>query len=202
MPPQRYYGPFRLPDRPPPDGGVRPRRQTPTTTTTGRDLPRSVCDLACVPFPLPRRIASNTSVGIDARRPSPVRWWIGIRDFTFEACSGFTCKGKLLRVITARTLASPANPGHQFGSFGTASCPAAPSQTLPGCTENSPDGSRTRWPHTTSWRTTNPLSHPPKHAKPFQTVPKRPINAIRQNKATCHFGSQNTPRYLPPRHPK
>jgi len=77
---------------------------------TDRDLPRSVCNLVCVPFPLPRRIASNTSVWIDAQRPSPVRWWIGIRDFTFEACSGFTCKGNSFTALRpARSL--PRQPG-------------------------------------------------------------------------------------------
>jgi hypothetical protein len=38
-------------------------------------------------------------------------------------------------------------------------------------------------------------THPPKRAKPFQTVPTRPINSIRQNKATCHSGSLNPRRW-------
>jgi hypothetical protein len=32
---------------------------------------------------------------------------------------------------------------------------------------------------------------PPTCSKPFQTIPTRPIHSIRQNEATCHFGSRN-----------
>jgi hypothetical protein len=42
------------------------------------------------------------------------------------------------------------------------------------------------------------LSHPPKRAKPFQTVPKRPITAPPQNEATRHYGSLPTAYSLPP----
>jgi hypothetical protein len=34
----------------------------------------------------------------------------------------------------------------------------------------------------------------PQRAKPFQTVPKRPITSNRKNKATCHFGSHSALR--------
>ena len=40
------------------------------------------------------------SIASPPARPSPFRWRVGIRDFTFEACSGFTR-------ITARRIAQP-----------------------------------------------------------------------------------------------
>src|SRR5690349_12610298 len=36
----------------------------------------------------------------------------------------------------------------------------------------------------------------PIRAKPFQTIPKRPITAPAQNKATCHFGSHAVPLFM------
>lgn len=41
-----------------------------------------------------------TSIASPSVRPSPLRWRVGIRIFTFEACSGFTH-------ITARWIAQP-----------------------------------------------------------------------------------------------
>jgi hypothetical protein len=73
-----------------------------------RPLPSPTAGLPCcphhlssVPCPLPRRIgqvlASIASLSV---RPSPFRWRVGIRIFTFEACSGFTR-------VTARWIAQP-----------------------------------------------------------------------------------------------
>ena len=55
-----------------------------------------------VPCPLPRRIGTGASVGCFPipLRPSPLCRRVGIRDFTFEACSGFTH-------VTARRVAQP-----------------------------------------------------------------------------------------------
>jgi hypothetical protein len=47
--------------------------------------------------------ADRTGAGVDSSpsaRPSPFRWRVGIHDFTFEACSGFTH-------VTARPVAQP-----------------------------------------------------------------------------------------------
>ena len=48
-----------------------------------------------VPCPLPRRIEwVHMSITSPSVRPSPITWRVGIRDVTFEACSGFTsCYG-------------------------------------------------------------------------------------------------------------
>ena len=44
-----------------------------------------------MPRPLPRRIRwVRTSIASPPVLPSPLRWRVGIRIFTFEACSGFT----------------------------------------------------------------------------------------------------------------
>ncbi len=56
---RRYYGPFRLPHRPPPQ-----RRCSRTRPLDGTGLPRCVESLPCVPFPLPRWTATG-SVGCD-----------------------------------------------------------------------------------------------------------------------------------------
>src|SRR5713101_3141597 len=47
-------------------------------------------------------------------RPSPATWWVGIRDFTFEACSSFTR-------VTACKIARPPKAGF---------CPEAPAQPV------------------------------------------------------------------------
>src|SRR5690242_13343410 len=54
-----------------------------------------------VPCPLPRRIGwVLASIASPPVLPSPYRWRVGIRIFTFEACSGFTR-------VTARWIAQP-----------------------------------------------------------------------------------------------
>jgi len=49
-------------------------------------------DLPRVPFQLPRRTAPAASVGCfaSARRPSPLCKRVGVHNFTFAVCSGFT----------------------------------------------------------------------------------------------------------------
>jgi hypothetical protein len=52
-------------------------------------------------FPIPRRIERvHLSISSPSARPSPNRGRVGIRNFTFEACSGFTH-------VTARRIARP-----------------------------------------------------------------------------------------------
>jgi hypothetical protein len=51
-------------------------------------------------------------------RPSPIAWRVGIRDFTFEACSSFT------HVTARRLLNRPRRPLSR--GFDPASCPAKP----------------------------------------------------------------------------
>jgi hypothetical protein len=54
-----------------------------------------------VPCPAPRRTEQvHMSMTSLPAWPSPLRWRVGIRDFTFEACSGFTH-------VTARPVAQP-----------------------------------------------------------------------------------------------
>ena len=93
---QRYYEPLRLPSGPP----CMPRRWVFSPTTTG--LPR----LPATPF---QRAVPNTPVDRDGcvcrflprlTRPSPIHRRVGVHDFTFEACSGFTR-------VTARWIAQP-----------------------------------------------------------------------------------------------
>ena len=52
-------------------------------------------------FPIPRWTTTGTFVGgfPVAQRPSPIFGRVGVRDFTFEACSGFTR-------VTARAIAA------------------------------------------------------------------------------------------------
>src|SRR5215470_16265585 len=64
-------------------------------------LPRFTDHLPDVPCPLPRRIEwVHMSITSPSARPSPIAGRVGIRDFTFEACSGFTH-------VTARPVAQP-----------------------------------------------------------------------------------------------
>ena len=70
-----------------------------TLAATG--LPRCADYLSDVLFPLPRRIERvHLSISSPSARPSPLKGRVGIRDFTFEACSGFTH-------VTARRIAQP-----------------------------------------------------------------------------------------------
>jgi hypothetical protein len=70
-----------------------------TLAATG--LPRFTDHLPGVLCPLPRRIERvHLSIASPSARPSPFLRRVGIRDFTFEACSGFTR-------VTARRVARP-----------------------------------------------------------------------------------------------
>src|SRR3954453_2531411 len=93
--PQRSYGPLRLPSDPPPvrRWGCQPSRDgsPPMTRIT---LP------ACrAPYPGGSRRVP-VSIASPLTRPSPFPRRVGIRIFTFEACSGFTR-------VTARWIAQP-----------------------------------------------------------------------------------------------
>ena len=59
-------------------------------------------NLPCVPRPLPRRTRTDAHVGflLDPTRPSPKFRRVGVRYFTYEACSGFT-------LVAARKVAQP-----------------------------------------------------------------------------------------------
>jgi hypothetical protein len=91
----RYYDPVRLPSQPPPEVGVE------VATLAAMGLPRFTDHLPDVLCPLPRRIERvQMSITSPSTRPSPSYRRVGIRDFTFEACSGFTR-------VTARRVARP-----------------------------------------------------------------------------------------------
>ena len=78
-----------------PDGALRPL----PSCRTG--LPRYPHHPSDVPCPLPRRIERvHLSIASPSTRPSPKFRRVGIRIFTFEACSGFTR-------VTARRIAQP-----------------------------------------------------------------------------------------------
>jgi len=64
------------------------------------------------------------SVSSPFARPSPVNGRVGIHDFTFEACSGFTR-------ITACKVASPPNGGLLSRGSGPASYPSKPLGSYP-----------------------------------------------------------------------
>ncbi len=86
----------------PTPAGTTGRAGVGTATPCSMGLPR----LPASPFqragPLPRRIEEGARVGCfpDPARPSSNLRQAGIRDFTFEACSGFTR-------VTARRIAQP-----------------------------------------------------------------------------------------------
>jgi hypothetical protein len=92
-----------------------------------------------VPCPLPRRIGTGASVGCFPIPlwPSPLCRRVGIRDFTFEACSGFTR-------VTARWIAQP--PKAAFVTrLRPARLPGRVARQLPGPTDNFLGGSFLHW---------------------------------------------------------
>jgi hypothetical protein len=96
---QRYYDPVRLPPGPPPETASKLR------TPTGRvspDYPHCPSNVPClIPRWTERVLASISS---PPARPSPNLRRVGVHDFTFEACSGFTR-------VTARWIAQPPESG-------------------------------------------------------------------------------------------
>ena len=96
---QRYYDPVRLPPGPPPETASKLR------TPTGRvspDYPHCPSNVPClIPRWTERVLASISS---PSARPSPNLRRVGVHDFTFEACSGFTR-------VTARWIAQPPESG-------------------------------------------------------------------------------------------
>ncbi len=79
-----------------PEGRVERRDRSPD-----EGLPRCPENLSHVLFPIPRWTTTGASVGgfPSMQRPSPIFGRVGVHNFTFEACSGFTR-------ITARAIAS------------------------------------------------------------------------------------------------
>jgi hypothetical protein len=74
-----------------------------------RPLPSSRADLSRLPDPLSRRAVPTTPMdrsGCICRLlpqtvlPSPFSGWVGVHDFNFEACSGFTRYGPSIRSLT------------------------------------------------------------------------------------------------------
>jgi len=79
----------------------RPEDGVEAATLAAMGLPRFTDHLPGVPCPLPRRIEwVHISIASPFVLPSPLCRRVGIRDFTFEACSGFTH-------VTARRVARP-----------------------------------------------------------------------------------------------
>ncbi len=96
---QRYYDPVRLPPGPPPETASKPR------TPTGRvspDYPHCPSNVPCLIPRWTERVL--TSISSPSARPSPNLRRVGVHDFTFEACSGFTR-------VTARWIAQPPESG-------------------------------------------------------------------------------------------
>jgi hypothetical protein len=92
---RRYYDPVRLPPDPPPEATL--KLQTPTGRVSP-DYPHRPPDVPC---PIPRWIGRvRASIASPPARPSPNSGRVGIHDFPFEACSGFTR-------VTARWIAQP-----------------------------------------------------------------------------------------------
>src|SRR5205823_3475258 len=108
-------------------------------------LPRCLHHLSTVPCPLPRRTRwVRASIASPSVRPSPYRWRVGIRIFTFEACSGFTH-------ITARWIARP--PKATFVTrLQCVQLPSHPARQLP-------DLSTTIWVDSSSTGDTRPSGH-------------------------------------------
>src|SRR5207247_3362203 len=94
---------------------------------------------------LPRRTRwVRASIASPSVRPSPYRWRVGIRIFTFEACSGFTH-------ITARWIARP--PKATFVTrLQCDQLPSHPARQLP-------DLSTTIWVDSSSTGDTRPSGH-------------------------------------------
>jgi hypothetical protein len=128
--PRRYYDPVRLPSDPPPDATL--KLQSPT----GRVSPDYPHRPSGVPCPIPRWIGRvRASIASPPARPSPYSGRVGIHDFPFEACSGFTR-------VTARWIAQPPE-----AAFVTR---LRPGQSPGQAARQPPDQSTTLWVEPTS----------------------------------------------------
>src|SRR5215510_4862773 len=97
--PLQYHDPVRPPREPPPYATLKTQAPPPRVSPDYPNHPSGV------PCPLPRRIVTvHMSVAYRRARPSPYLRRVGIRNFTFEACSGFTH-------VTARQIAQPPQGG-------------------------------------------------------------------------------------------
>ena len=84
--PRQYYDPVRRPPGPP---SRRCRRRDLRPTRASPYYPAHPPDMPC---PLPRWTGAGASVGCFPAPPGPSPYLrrVGVHDFTFEACSGFT----------------------------------------------------------------------------------------------------------------
>ena len=99
-------------------------------------LPRYPSHRSSVPCPLPRRIRQvRVSIASLPARPSPLFRRVGIRTFTFEACSDFTH-------VTARWIAQPPKAAFVTG--------LRPRQLPSDVARQLPDQSTTLWVEPTS----------------------------------------------------
>ena len=98
--PRQYYDPVRRPPGPP---SRRCRRRDLRPTRASPYYPAHPPDMPC---PLPRWTGAGASVGCFPAPPGPSPYLrrVGVHDFTFEACSGFTR-------VTACRIAQPPNGG-------------------------------------------------------------------------------------------
>src|SRR4051794_15243261 len=94
--PQQYYDPVRRPRGP---SSRRCRRRDLRPTWASPNYPARPSNMPC---PIPRWTRTGASVGCFPipRGPSPNLRRVGVHDFTFEACSGFTR-------VTACSIAQP-----------------------------------------------------------------------------------------------
>ena len=140
-------------------------RPRPSPRRVSPDYPHH---LSGVPCPLPRRIERvHLSIASPFTRPSPLCRRVGIRTFTFEACSGFTR-------VTARRIAQPPK-----AAFVTRLRPGQlPNQTA----RQLPDQSTTLWvePSSTGDTRLRGALHNP--------VSKRAVFCVA--KVTCRISSQ------------
>src|SRR5207247_1765094 len=125
--------------------------------------------LSTVPCSLPRRTRwVRASIASPSVRPSPYRWRVGIRIFTFEACSGFTH-------ITARWIARP--PKATFVTrLQCDQLPSHPARQLP-------DLSTTIWVDSSSTGDTRPSGHTATSGvrlSPYVAALMRAVTASRQ----------------------
>ncbi len=131
--PQRSYDPVRLPPGPPPIAALRP-------------LPSSAPGIPRLPGPPSLRAVPTTPAdrnGCSCRllphpaRPSPYLRRVGVRDFTFEACSGFTR-------VTARWIAQPPKAAFVTG-LRSRRLPSGTACQLPDQTDNCLGGTFLHW---------------------------------------------------------
>ena len=134
---RRYHEPLRLPQRPEADPFRSPRLVA--RPTAAMDLTRCLKDLVRMLTPLPRLERTGSSVGCSPapQRPSPSGRRVGSSEKLSRPAQGSTSfRPAHLHLGCAKDF-----PG---GSSGRSLASTAPVAT--GRTDNSPDGTYTRWP--------------------------------------------------------